>query len=112
MQGDIFSPCAFIFAVAMIMMRHGVRCIHKAGSESSANVLSKLLKMLADLGYADDIGLIDEDAESASERVTCIEEGSLTDADMVISRPKAEVMHVREQSAVSPARAADYADLT
>ena len=88
------------------MARHGVR---NTGSEESRE---ELFQLLADLGYADDLGLIDECIAEASRRVSSIEVGSLLDADMVISRPKTECMHVGEQVQVPPARAEEYAEIT
>jgi hypothetical protein len=51
------------------------------------------------LEYADDAALIDVIVEHATERISKFEGGALKDADMVISRPKTEVMHVCRQEA-------------
>ena len=54
------------------------------------------------LEYADDVALRLLDniiVEYATERITQFEEGALKYADMVISRPKTEVMYVCRQKA-------------
>ena len=51
------------------------------------------------LEYADDAALLDNLVELATERISTLEEGALTSADMVISRPKKEVMQIRRQEA-------------
>ena len=51
------------------------------------------------LEYADDAALLDNLVELATERISTLEEGALTSADMVISRPKTEVMQIRRQEA-------------
>jgi hypothetical protein len=104
-QGDIFSPVAFVFALAVVMLRHGGR----VGGETE---MGKLFKMLSDLLYADDDALIDKDAQSAEERLNKLAVGARDDADMEISLPKTEVMHVKAQAPVSPATKKDYRNIT
>ena len=61
------------------------------------------------LEYADDAALIDTLSEFATQRISTLEEGALKSADMVISRPKTEVMHVRKQE---PSTAVTYEAVT
>jgi hypothetical protein len=142
-QGDIFSPVAFILALAVVMMRHGKRRgvqntisssasnegggntdedgdsmpeLHSdSGDEGSSDRESNrpertLFQLIEELEYADDAALADKTAREASERVSRLAAGALKDADMEISVPKTEAMHVRDQPAVSPVRRADYTD--
>ena len=51
--------------------------------------------------YADDAGLLDTDAESASERLGSLSEGLRVLADMELSVPKTEAMFVRPAAAVT-----------
>ena len=70
-----------------------------------------MIAVLESLEYADDAALVDENEAEASERVTRLEVGAMSDADMEISRPKTEVMHAQRQAAVSPARPSDFTNL-
>lgn len=131
-QGDIFSPVAFILALALVLCRHGQRSdqgceqgaeagagcegvIAEGGSEppegcnSFANLL---LLLLGSMEYADDAALVDIEEAAASLRVSRLEAGAKQDADMEISRPKTEVMHAQQQAQVSPAKPQDYAKIT
>jgi hypothetical protein len=105
-QGDIFSPVAFIFALAVVMLRHGGR-VGGDGSE-----LDVLFNKLADLLYADDDALVDESTGAAEERLNKLARGAEQDADMEISLPKTEVMHVKAQVPVSPVTKQDYRNIT
>jgi hypothetical protein len=142
-QGDIFSPVAFILALAVVMMRHGKRRgvqntisssasnegggntdedgdsmpeLHSdSGDEGSSDRESNgpertLFQLIEELEYADDAAFADKTAREASERMSRLAAGALKDADMEISVPKTEAMHVRDQPAVSPVRRADYTD--
>ena len=51
--------------------------------------------------YADDAALVDDDAATATTRVTAIAAGSLNDAAMVISEKKSKAMHIRRTTRVS-----------
>jgi hypothetical protein len=91
------------------MLRHGKR--KHSGSSISTDAPGHdktLFELLEELEYADDAALIDEDAESASERVSRLAAGAMQDADMEISVPKTEAMHVQQQMAISPVRRSDY----
>ena len=46
--------------------------------------------------YADDAALVDDDAATATTRVTAIAAGSLDDAAMVISEKKSKAMHTSD----------------
>ena len=54
-------------------------------------------RIIHTLGYADDAALVDTDPETVTQRVTKIAKGSREDADMHISVPKTEVMHIQTQ---------------
>ena len=76
LQGDIFSPIAFIAGLDRICRRHDV---HTAGvTVGSGDSSIKMSKF----EYADDAALVDDDAATATTRVTAIAAGSLNDAAM------------------------------
>ena len=54
------------------------------------------------LEYADDAALLDNLVDLATKRISTLEEGALKSADMVISRPKTEVMQIRRQETPMP----------
>ena len=95
LQGDIFSPIAFIAGLDRVFRLHDVpNSGVVVGEGEYATLMSKF-------EYADDAALVDEDAETATKRVTAIAEGSLRDAAMVISVPKSKAMHVHAATRVS-----------
>jgi hypothetical protein len=51
---------------------------------------------ISSLEYADDAGLIDENVEVASRRISSISASSRTDAAMEISIPKTKGMHIHQ----------------
>jgi hypothetical protein len=113
LQGDIFSPAAFIFALALIMVRYATRKqIAGTDTEDLEWHEGSLFEMIQSLEYADDAALVDRDPEQATRRLTAIAEGARRDADMEISVPKTECMHCKIQDAVSPVCAADYERLS
>ena len=70
LQGDIFSP-TFIAGVDRIFRRHNVHMAGvTVGSDDSSMNMSKF-------EYADDAALVDDDAGTATTRVTVIATGSL-----------------------------------
>ena len=87
-QGDIVSPSCFTAALHLIRILYDVKGGTKMGDLS-----------VDCLEYADDAALLDNLVELATERISTLEEGALTSADMVISRPKTEVMQIRRQEA-------------
>ena len=97
-QGDITSPWYFILALELILRTHDLQ--PNKGITSCGTTIHSL-------GYADDVALIDANAETASKRVTDIAKGSKKDADMCINATKTETMHVTEQDAVSKTTTAE-----
>ena len=49
--------------------------------------------------YADDAALVDDDAATATTRVTAIAAGSLNDATMVLSEKKSNAMYTSDDHA-------------
>ena len=87
LQGDIFSP-TFIAGVDRIFRRHNVHTAGvTVGSDDSSMNMSKF-------EYADDAALVDDDAGTATTRVTTIAAGSLNDAAIVISEKKSKALHI------------------
>jgi hypothetical protein len=91
LQGDIISPKCFTVALHLIRIMHDIR----GGIEVEGFNIDCL-------EYADDAALLDKVIEQATERITALEEGALKSADMVISRPKTEVMQIRRQEKTAP----------
>ena len=61
--------------------------------------------------YADDAARIDEDATTATARVTAIANGSLNDAAMVISEKKRMAMHIHSTTSLSATKEAEVVAL-
>ena len=92
---SIFSPIAFIAGLDRIFRRHDV---HTAGvTVGSGDSSMKMSKF----EYADDAALVDDDAATATTRVTATAAGSLNDAAMVISEKKSKAMHIHRTTRVS-----------
>ena len=86
LQGHIFSPIAFIAGLDRIFSRHDVHTASvTVGSGDNSMSMPKF-------EYADDAALVDDDAATATTRVTTIAAGSLNDAAMVISEKKDKFM--------------------
>ena len=95
LQGDIFSPVAFITGLMHIFKVHDMK-------DSGVTVGSDSHKVtVRSLEYADDAGLIDTTVEQASARISAISSGSKNDASMEISIPKTKVMHIHRKVRVS-----------
>ena len=95
LQGDIFSPVAFIAGLDRIFRMHDLQNPGVAvGVGESTTIMSKF-------EYADDAALVDADAATATARVTALAAGSLADAAMVISQAKSKVMHIHRKTHVS-----------
>ena len=95
LQGDIFSPVAFITGLDRIFTMHGLRNTGVAvGVGQSTTVMSKF-------EYADDAALVDAGAATATVRVTALATGSLTDAAMAMTQAKSKVMHIHRKTRVS-----------
>ena len=56
---------------------------------------------VSDPSYADDAGLLDQDAPLSSDRISSIASGSTNDAAMSVSLEKTNAMHIHKQVAVS-----------
>ena len=56
---------------------------------------------VSDLEYADDAGLLDENADESSERISLISVGLKRDASMVISVAKTKAMRIHKKVRVS-----------
>ena len=94
LQGDIFSPVAFIIGLWKIFHKHDI-------PNSGITVGSDPFQVrVSKLKYADDAGLLDEDVQSATNRLTAIADGSQSDAGMMISFAKTKVMHIHKKSSV------------
>ena len=91
LQGDLTSPLYFIIALEEILRRHD----DVAGKGVNFGGVR-----LHTLGYADDAALIDGSVGTATNRVTCIAQGSEEDADMNINVEKTECMHVQRQQKI------------
>ena len=96
-QGDIFSPLCFIVALEAIMRKHG--------GKGELDAFGELIDRLE---YADDAALIDADSGKATERLSRLYAGALTDADMEISAPKTKAMFVRPRVDTGQITAQDY----
>ena len=95
LQGDIFSPVAFIVGLWRIFSLHDrPNSGLTVGHHPHTVHVSKL-------EYADDGGMIDENAAFASVRLSAIATGSEEDAAMVISIVKTKAMHVHQRISVS-----------
>ena len=94
LQGDIFSPVAFIAGLMQTFRSHD---IPEAGITVGAPPHEV---SISGLEYADDVALLDPDTEQASRRLSSISSGSKKDAAMVISIPKTKVMHVHKKDQV------------
>ena len=85
-QGDIFSLVCFIVALTVILTRHG-GCVEG----SAVGFLGLFIKSLE---YADDAALLDLTIEAATDRINKFAEGAEADANMIVSVPKTECMHI------------------
>ena len=95
LQGDIFSPVAFITGLMHIFNTHDIpNAAVTVGTPPNQVSISSL-------EYADDAALADEGVPNASERVTSIAVGSREDAAMEISKPKTKAMHIHAKTRVS-----------
>ena len=105
LQGDIFSPVAFIAGLDWIFRLHDVPNPGvTVGVYESSTIMSKF-------EYADDAALVDADAATATVRVSAIAAGSLTDAAMVISQANSKAMHIHRKKRVSSTTEAEVVAL-
>ena len=95
LQGDIFSPVAFIVGLWRTFALHDT-------PEAGVTVGEQPHQLtVSSLEYADDAGLIDANAANASARITSIAVGSRNDAAMEISKPKTKALHIHRRNSVS-----------
>jgi len=91
LQGDIFSPVAFIAGLMRTFALHDI-----PGSGVEVGVPPHQVT-ISSLEYADDAGLLDANVQLASRRISSIVAGSRTDAAMEISIPKTKaITYIRE----------------
>ena len=95
LQGDIFSPVAFIAGLWKIFATHD---IPDAGI--TVGVAPNQVTIRA-LEYADDAGFLDDGIDMSSARLTSVSRGSREEAAMVISVPKTKAMHIHKTVSVS-----------
>ena len=95
LQGDIFSPVAFIVGLWRTFTLHDTPNAGVTVGEHPHQVT------VSSLEYADDAGLIDDDVSNASTRITSIAVGSRNDAAMEISKPKTKALHIHQRNLVS-----------
>ena len=90
LQGDIFSPVAFIAGLWRIFT------IHDTPNAGIVLGTAPHTVKVSSLEYADDAGLLDATVTEASTRMTAISLGSREDAAMIISVPKTKAMHIHK----------------
>ena len=95
LQGDIFSPTAFIVGLWRIFALHDLEDTGVTVGKPPYEV------HVSGLEYADDAGLLDCNTKNASERITAISIGSKQDAAMNISIPKTKAMHFHKRDQVT-----------
>ena len=95
LQGDVFSPVAFIVGLWLIFKRHD-------RPDSGITVGQAPHQVhISNLEYADDAGLVDASVIDASDRLTGISDGSTQDASMAISFEKTKAMPIHEKVPVT-----------
>ena len=95
LQGDIFSPVAFIAGLMETFRTHDL-------PDAGITVGSAPHRVtIRGLEYADDAALLDTNVQQASQRLHAISHGSIKDAAMEISLPKTKVMHIHKKDRVS-----------
>ena len=101
-QGDIPSPVCFLVALDKILREHG-------GIHTGIQVSEHLL--LSRLEFADDASLPNENTETASNRLTVLDQKSTEEAGMVISMAKTKVQHIRKRPRVPATTEDDVSNL-
>ena len=92
LQGDILSPLCFIIALDRIFQRHNT---------SNAGVSLTPSIRLNKLEYADDVGLMDENATDASERLSKLSDGANSEGGLIIAIQKSFAQHIQKAQRVS-----------
>ena len=105
LQGDIFSPVAFIAGLMRTFALHDT-----PGSGVEVGIPPHTVT-ISSLEYADDAALLDDNVQAASRRISSIAAGSRTDAAMEISIPKTKAMHIHPQVRVSKTETEEIAAL-
>ena len=105
LQGDIFSPVAFIAGLMRTFALHDT-----PGSGVEVGIPPHTVA-ISSLEYADDAALLDQNVQAASRRISSIAAGSRTDAAMEISIPKTKVMHIHPRVRVSKTEPEEIAAL-
>ena len=88
-QGDIFSPPSFTIALDHVFRRHDIACEGVGGPPLKCPRISTL-------EYADDLGTLNVTAEEASTRLSALEHGGSTEAQLIISLKKTKAMPIRK----------------
>ena len=105
LQGDIFSPVAFIAGLMRTFALHD-----RPNSGVTVGAPPHQVT-ISSLEYADDAGLFDSNTQEASARVSAIAIGSREDAAMDISIPKTKAMHIHKKVRVSKTEVDEIAAL-
>ena len=105
LQGDIFSPVAFIAGIWQIFTKHDTPGAGVTVGESPYAIL------ISKLEYAYDTAMMHEDKGTASVRLTAISNGSQADASMEISLTKTMDMHVYAKEKVTDTTEAEVVAL-
>ena len=95
LQGDIFSPIAFIIGLWHIFMKYD-------NPDAGITVgVEPHTVHVSNLEYADDASLVDPNVAYSSDRLSGISTGSSEDAAMSISIDKTKCMHIHSREKVS-----------
>ena len=105
LQGDIFSPVAFITGLMRTFALHDIPGAGVVVGSPPHQVT------ISSLEYADDAGLLDVNVHEASRRISSIAAGSRNDAAMEISIPKTKAMHIHKRVQVSKTESEEIAAL-
>ena len=105
LQGDIFSPVAFIAGLWKIFATHDTPEAGVTVGEAPNQV------RISALEYADDAGFADNIVDEASNRLSAVSRGSREDAAMIISVSKTKAMHIHETITVSETTENEIIDL-
>ena len=101
-QGDIPSPICFLTALDKLLKDHG-------GLHPGLYITENL--SLSDLEYADDAIIPDEDVQSATNRLTTLNEKAKEEAGMEISIAKTKSQHIQKSPEVTCTTEEDIANL-
>ena len=105
LQGDIFSPVAFIVGLWRIFK------LHDRPNSGITLGTEPYTVHVSDLAYADDAGLVDQDVPNSSERLSGISSGSANDAAMSISLEKTKAMHIHKRNNVAATTEAEIVEM-